>query len=91
METRSKKSFYLIDHIESQIVGAKLPSNGQVLSVLFYNMQIVNLHFRESAHLVVKEVEVFLEKARIPTRKNQHCIEKLETLYNEYKLLKKKL
>src|SRR5215469_2063815 len=89
MESRSKKSLYLIDHIEIQIVGAKLPSNGQVLRVLFYNMQIVNLHFHESAHLVVKEVEVFWEKARIPTRKNQRCIEKLETLYNEYKLLKK--
>ena len=66
METRSQKLF-LIDHDESQITGAKLPSNGQVLRVLFYNMRKVNLLLRPSAMLVIKEVEVFWEKTRIPT------------------------
>ena len=61
METRSQKLF-LNDNDESQITGAKLPSNGQVLRVLFYNMCKVNLLLRPSANLVIREVEVFWEK-----------------------------
>ena len=36
---------------------------------------------------MVKEVEVFWDNARIPTRKFQHCVEKLEALYNEWGVL----
>ena len=79
METRSQK-FFLIDHDESQITGAKLPSNGQVLRVLFYNMHKVSLLLRPSADLVIKEVEVFCEKPRIQTKILQHSIEELESL-----------
>ena len=66
METRSQKIF-MIDHDESQITGAKLPSSGQVLRVLFYNMRKVNLPLCPSVNLVIKEVEIFWEKARILT------------------------
>ena len=89
METTNHKLF-LIDHDESQITGAKLPSNGQVLKVLFYNMRKVNLLLRPSANLVIEEDEVFWEKARIPTKKLQHSIEKVESLYKEWKNLQKK-
>ena len=68
METRSQKLF-LIDYGESQITGAKLQFNGQVLRVLFYNMRKVNLLLRPSVNLVIKEVEIFWEKAHIPTKK----------------------
>ena len=88
METRSQKLF-LIDHDQSQITGAKLPSNGQVLRVFFYNMRKVNLLLRPGANLVIKEVEVFWEKARIPTKKLQRSIENLESLYTEWKNLQK--
>ena len=88
METRSQKLF-LIDHDESQITGPKLPSNGQVLRVLFYNMRKGNLLLRPSANLVIIEVEVFWEKARIRTNKLPHSIEKLESLYKEWKNLQK--
>ena len=79
METRSQK----------QITGAKLPSNGQVLRVLFYNMRKVNLLLRPSDNLVIKEVEVFWEKPRIPTKKLQRSIENLESLSTEWKNLQK--
>ena len=42
MESWSQK-LLLIDHDESQITGSKLPSNGQLLRVLFYNMPKVKL------------------------------------------------
>ena len=68
METRSQKLF-LINHDESH------PRTNS--KRLFYNMRKVNLLLRPSANLVIKEVEVFLEKVRIPTKQSQHSIEKL--------------
>ena len=47
----------------------------------------VNLLLRPSANLVIKEVEVFWEKARIPIKKLQRSIENLESLYTEWKNL----
>ena len=41
------------------MIGAKLPSNGQVLRVLFYNIRQVKLVLRSSDNLVIKEVKVF--------------------------------
>ena len=82
IETRSQKLF-LIDQDERQITGAKLPS------ILFYNMHQVNLLLHSCANLVNKEVEVFWEKARIPTKKLQRSIENLESLYTEWKNLQK--
>lgn len=61
-----RKKLYLLDHDESQIIGAKLPSNGQVLRVLFHNMRNVKLNLKASASLVIKEVQIFWEKARPP-------------------------
>lgn len=88
MQTRREKLF-LLDHDESQITGAKLPSNGQVMRVLFYNIHKVKLNLRASMTLAMKEVETFWEKARIPTKKTQHSIEKLQSLYNEWRALQK--
>ena len=42
-------------------------------------MRKVNLPLRPSANLVIKEVEVFWEKAHISTKKLQRRIEKLES------------
>lgn len=89
MATRSTDKIFLLGHDESQIIGAKLPSNGQVLKVLFYNMRKVKLDLRSSAILTIKEAEVLWEKARIPTKKGQRNIEKLESLYYEWKTIQK--
>lgn len=85
MTTRNTDKIFLLGHDESQIIGAKLPSNGQILRILFYNMRKVKLNLRMSASLAIKETEVFWEKARIPTRKVQRSIEKLESLYQEWR------
>lgn len=68
-----------------QITGCKLPSNRQVLSTLFLNLRTVKLNLRESARLVIQEVMVFWEKARIPTKYEKDAITKVEKLYNEWK------
>lgn len=89
MTANLRQKLYLIDHDESQIIGAKLPSNGQVLRVLFYNLHKVKLNLRSSAHLAVKEVEIMWNKARVPIKGTDKNIIKVEALYKEWKKLLK--
>ena len=88
-----RKDFHacLVVYISNQIVGAKLPSNRQVLHVFFYNVRVVKLTTKESAILVIQEVSIFWQKARIPTKRSDHCVEKLLKLYDEWKCLQKNL
>lgn len=80
---------YLIGHYTSQMIGNKLPSNRQILRVLFYNIREVKLSVHESAKLTIKEVSVFWDKARILTRQDVHCVKQLEKLYAEWRALQK--
>lgn len=84
-----RENIYLIGNYSQQIVGSKLPSNKEVLSVLFYNLRRVKLNLRNSARLVIQEVIIFWEKARIPVRDVKHCIDKLEAMYGEWRTLQK--
>ncbi|KAF0712234.1 Uncharacterized protein FWK35_00027046 [Aphis craccivora] len=49
----SRKPVFLVGSMQNQIYGGKLPSKRDVLSVLFYNMRMVNLNLHESASLLV--------------------------------------
>lgn len=87
MGTRQKEKFFLVECCESQIDGAKLTLNDQVLRVLFHNLIIVGLYLHASAMLVKKEVEVFWEKSLIPILKLQSCAEKIEALHTEWRII----
>lgn len=83
------KDVYLIGREYHQIMGSKLPSIKQVLSVLFFNTRTVKLSVRESANLVIDEVLIFWKKARIPPRQTPNCVSKLIKLYEEWDKLHK--
>jgi hypothetical protein len=70
-------------------MGSKLPSNGQVLAVLFYNIREVNLTVNESANLAIRECIIFWEKARIPTKSLPNCVKKLVNMYQVWRDLQK--
>lgn len=91
MELRSdvRQNIYLLGDFETQIYGNKLPSKGQVLRVLFFNIRVVKLSIRESAKLVVREAKVFWDKARLPIQKESRCIDKLLSLHQEWADLQK--
>lgn len=89
ISTRQRDKIYLIGHMSHQITGTKLPSNGQVLRSLFYNTRQVGKNLREAAALTTKELLLFWEKARIPTKPPQHCISKLEKLHDVWRKLHK--
>ena len=71
------------------MIGAKLPSNRQVVAVLFFNMREVKLTISESANLVIWECIIFWEKARIPIRAVPNCVKKLANFYQMWRELQK--
>lgn len=87
--TSSRQGVYLVGHHKHQITGSKLPSNGDCLQVLFYNMRIVGLNLDCSANLVIDECNIFWKKARIPTQELHKCKLKLKKLYEVWQNLAK--
>lgn len=84
---RSESNIFLVGNMSVNIMGAKLPSIGQMLKVLFYNTRFVKLNIRDSAKLAVEEAMIFWRKARIPTRRIDHCVAKLEKIHKEWHTL----
>lgn len=72
------ENIYLIGESSLQIVTCKLPSNLDVLRLLFLG-----------AKLVSEEVIVFWTKARIPVQRLDHIVTKVEKLYNEWRAIQK--
>lgn len=85
----NKENIALVGRISHQIVGAKLPSNRQVLKLFFFHTRMCGLATRESARMVVKEVSMFWEKARLPIRYEARCIDAVEALYVKFRNLRK--
>lgn len=85
---RSHDTIYLVGNSTHQIVGAKLPSNRQALQVFFYNKSI-GLNETTSARLVIDEVIIFWQKARVPTSAPWYCAQKLMKLYEKWNNLRK--
>lgn len=85
----AKRTIKIIGDVSHQIVGAKLPSNKQVLQMFFYHTRFVNLNVKESANLVIDAVLIFWQQARIPTRQKPKCSVKLLELYKDWENLQK--
>ncbi|GBO18193.1 hypothetical protein AVEN_2197-1 [Araneus ventricosus] len=75
--------------LKHQISGSKLPSNGQVLAVLFHNIREVNLTVDKVANFAIHECIIFWEKAVKPTKSLPNCLRKLVTVYQVWRDLQK--
>lgn len=84
-----RQNIYLIGDVNTQIIGNKLPSKLQVLKVFFFHTRILKSSLRKSAATTINEVKVFWEKAFLPTRREDHCIEHLLKLYSDYQAVQK--
>lgn len=80
----SAENIFLIGQPYSQILGAKLPSIKQVLSVLFFNNRTLKLNIRDSAALVFDEIAVFWNKAQIPIQAKKHAVDKIMKLHQKW-------
>ena len=85
-----RPQIYLIGPMKNQITGSKLPSKRDCLSVLFYNMRLVNLNLHDSSRLVIDECSIFWKKARIPTHDNSDCIKKTEKIIRRMEKIRQK-
>lgn len=83
----------LIGKTSHQIVGAKLPSNRQVLQLFFYNMRFVNrsklIDTKYLAKLTIDAAKIFWQQARIPIRGDHKCKEQLLKLYADWNTIRK--
>ncbi|KAG0712248.1 hypothetical protein GWK47_018908 [Chionoecetes opilio] len=82
------RRFYLLGS-EDAIRGKKLSSSGQVLSVFLHKHLNLKMERAESANMVVGEVLVFWDKARIPTQRQEKMLAKVLALHDRWKGLKK--
>lgn len=86
-----RKPIFLLGFAKHQITGSKLPSIGDSLKALFYNLRVAKFNLNESASLVIDECLIFWKKARIPTQESHKCREKLKKIYENWRnLLKSK-
>ncbi|KAL7289171.1 hypothetical protein TKK_0017114 [Trichogramma kaykai] len=88
-ENTENKEIFLIKEISEHIVGDKLPSNLQVLQVLFYHVRHKKTPVKDSAKIVFKEIKTFWDKAGLYIQKEQNCISKIEKLYDTWRNIQK--
>lgn len=74
-----RQKIYLVAYYSNEITSRKLLSNCHVLRIFYFNLRVVKLNLRKSARLLVKEVLVFWEKSRIPTKTDQRSNSKVES------------
>ena len=83
-----RQQVYLLECLNENITGSKLPSIRQVLG-FFLHQQLENKKTkREASTLNVGKVSAFWLKANIPTRERKHCTSQVEKLCEEWHLLK---
>lgn len=85
---RREKDVYLLGPSD-KLAGNKLPSNKQAVGRFLYIHVKEKKTVKEASTAVIREVVQFWERARIPTKPQQHAIKKMESLFAEYKCLKK--
>ena len=87
--TRCKDQVYLLHGKTTEITGSKLPCIRQALGLFLYQHLDLNKTRREASALVIAKVQQLWNKATIPTRAIQHCQEKLENIFDDWRRLKK--
>lgn len=89
VETRSQSELYLLGQPVTELCSIRLASNGEALG-LFCQLHLSNkLQKRQASSMVVEKVTDVWNRARIPTCRKDHAINKLELLYTQWTTLKK--
>lgn len=85
----NKRGIWLVGTTLDKLTGCKLPSNRQVLGRFFHLHSKENRTIHSSATTTAREINQFWDKARIPTRKECHVIDKIAKLHSAWQNLKK--
>lgn len=87
--TRSTTDIWLIGQLQSELPVNVLPTTGDVLRMFFHYHQVEKKTVPESAKVSSDKVMDMWNKARIPTTYYSHVLEKVKSLVDDYKLIKK--
>lgn len=80
---------FLVGHASEKILGRKLPTNEQVLSLFFYKYKIATYSIKKSFAETIDEVTSLWKHAEMPICRIDFCINKLKKMYGEwYKIYK---
>jgi threonine dehydrogenase-like Zn-dependent dehydrogenase len=79
--TRNKSGLYLVGTDKETLTRSKQPSNGDVF---FHHHLTLKKTIHDSTRDVIRETVQFWEKARIPIRKKNYAIVKLEKLRDKW-------
>ena len=92
-DTRSKTEIWLIGFTSDEILGSKLPTTRQVLSLLFHLVRNTTPRTKvaDAAVTVVKSVSNFWQKAGIPTLTDKNIKSRIIQLYERYCKLRKSI
>ena len=88
---RKDSCIFLVGPTISELIGAKLPSNRQVLSLFYHQHKDKGATLHHAAISVIGKVLPFWERARLPTKEVYNAITKLEKLVSKLALLKKSI
>lgn len=84
-----RNPMFLLGEPTETISGNKLPTNKQVLQLLFYQTKEAKKTLPASCQFVIGEVTKFWYRAGIEIQIVARCMKKVEKLYNKYKSLQK--
>lgn len=90
MKPKSREPIFLVGFTTNKILGSKLPSNRQVLSLLFHYTRVERKSLSASANDVISTVNSFWEKANIQTKLKCNSVKKLIELHKEHQYISKK-
>lgn len=85
----NRKPMFLLDNLTSDIGGSKLPTNKQVLSLLFYYTRNLKTTVYEGCKLSIDKVKKIWAYAGVFTLDDKRCIQKLQKIHEEYRNVSK--
>ena len=89
--TSKDRGIWLIGGTLESITSSKLPSNKQMLHRCFHLHKYEKKSIQSSATITAREISAFWEKAKIPTQKECHVIEKIKKIHCKWQSIKKML
>lgn len=85
LDKNLRKPMFLLVSLTDDIHGNKLPTNKQVLKLLFYYTKNMKTTVYDGCKITIEKVKKFWIFAGIFTLDDKRCIQKLEKLHGEYK------
>ncbi|XP_044596981.1 uncharacterized protein LOC123273608 [Cotesia glomerata] len=89
MDLNLRKPMFLLDNLTNDISGNKLPTNKQVLRLLFHCTKNMKTTVYEGCKITIEKVKKFWVFAGIFILDDKRCIKKLESLHEEYRMVHK--